>query len=639
MRLLFGYIILLFVATGRCVAQSSQRDSMMSLGKEVENQDWQHNKKENEIQQRFMQAVEYLKHEDYKNATDCLEQILPSLNSPQDIIRCYSFLVSSYAMYDAEKAHTSLNQYYHTVKTSLLPYIFKNSTEFERQRLWKMISLSLSQLSMKTALSCPKSEAIINAYDIIQLLKNLETETVGYLRKAKKNGELDEWTQRFFQWYNQKRDSLYFGDIQDTNHIGHLEQLELNKRLVNDKINTDDILKGIRSFKDVSRRLKNKASLIEYNVYIDLQGKKRYAAIVINTEKESPAFIDLCSVDEASKLLSKDAETVNEIYSNDRLYSTFFSKVEPFLLHDTVVVCPVGMLEAVNFDAIYHKGKRLMDRYTFLRTYSGHSFFKWVETKHHGRRQAVLYGGIAYSKEQTKESEYADKHFKLSRGEHIERGSLRYLQYSSEEIAHIRDILEKSDFKTTALTGLEASESSFYQLDGNAPSILHIATHGFFISEDEDVENHSFFNNLNIYQDYKLLRSGVFLANANEAWKGKMPHATNDDGILTAYEISKLDLSNVMLVVLSACETANGFVDNIEGTQGLQYAFKQAGAGNMLLSLWEIDDAVTFLFMNEFYSSLVSQNNMQKAYQSALRKVMAEYPEPSAWAGFIFIYN
>ena len=280
-----------------------------------------------------------------------------------------------------------------------------------------------------------------------------------------------------------------------------------------------------------------------------------------------------------------------------------------------------------------------MDKYTFYRAYSGHSFFKAVKNGHNGGNQATLYGGIAYSKEQIKEAEYADRHFRLSRGERSTRGSLQYLQYSSEEVANIRNIIEEKDIKTKILSGQRATESSFTELDGKAPTILHIATHGFFISDNEDLETHSFFNNLELYQDNKLLRTGLFLANSYETWNGNLPPTSSNDGILTAYEISKMDLSNVSLAVLSACETANGFVDNIEGTQGLQYAFRQAGAGSMLLSLWKIDDAVTYQFMDEFYSTLFAQNDMLKAYQSALKKIMDEYPEPYYWAGFILIYN
>ena len=597
------------------------------------------NKIQEENYNAFKLSTEYLADRNYKDAALCLTEIAPSLIVPQDIILCYFNMISSFAMYDSEKANTYLTQYYNTVKEFIIPFIFKKSTEYERQRMWKSITLTLEQLSMKTALMFPESQSTTTAYDIFQTIKNFETETTDYIRYVSNNGEFDEFTQNSIQYYNQKRDSLYYGNPKGKYFAGNLEQLELNKMLLNDKIRTNEILNGIYSYKTISRRLNHKASLIEYCVYIDIEGSQRYAAFIINTEDKNPTLIDICSVNEASELLSKDSTAINNTYSNNHLYSTFFRKLEPFLHHDTIIVCPVGVLEAVNFDAIYHDGKRLMDKYTFYRAYSGHSFFKAIRTRHNGGNQATLYGGIAYSKEQIKESEYADRHFRLSRGERSTRGSLQYLQYSSEEVANIRNIIEKKDIKTNILSGLKATESSFIELDGKAPTILHIATHGFFISENEDLETHSFFNNLELYQDYKLLRAGLFLANSNETWNGNLPPTSSNDGILTAYEISKMDLSNVSLAVLSACETANGFVDNIEGTQGLQYAFRQAGAGSMLLSLWKIDDAVTFLFMDEFYSTLFTQNDMLKAYQSALKKIMEEYPEPYYWAGFILIYN
>ena len=597
------------------------------------------NKIQEENYNAFKQSIEYMSDRNYKDAALCLIEIAPSLIVPQDIILCYFNLVYSFAMYDSENADKYLTQYYNTVKEFIIPFIFKKRTEYERQRIWKAITLTLEQLSMKTALMFPESKSATTAYDIFQTIKNFETETTNYIRYASNNREFDEFTQNSIQYYNQKRDSLYYGNTKGEYFEGNLEQLELNKMLLNDKIHTNEVLNNIYSYKTISKRLNHKASLIEYCVYVDIEGTERYAAFIINTENDNPTLIDICSVNEASVLLSKDSTAINNTYSNNKLYSTFFRKLEPFLLHDTIIVCPVGVLEAVNFDAIYHDGKRLMDKYTFYRAYSGHSFFKAVKNGHNGGNQATLYGGIAYSKEQIKEAEYADRHFRLSRGERSTRGSLQYLQYSSEEVANIRNIIEKKDIKTKILSGQRATESSFTELDGKAPTILHIATNGFFISNNEDLETHSFFNNLELYQDNKLLRTGLFLANSNEAWNGNLPPTSGNDGILTAYEISKMDLSNVSLAVLSACETANGFVDNIEGTQGLQYAFRQAGAGSMLLSLWKIDDAVTFLFMDEFYSTLFTQNDMLKAYQSALKKIMDEYPEPYYWAGFILIYN
>ena len=100
-----------------------------------------------------------------------------------------------------------------------------------------------------------------------------------------------------------------------------------------------------------------------------------------------------------------------------------------------------------------------------------------------------------------------------------------------------------------------------------------------------------------------------------------------------------MDLSNVKLAVLSACETAEGFVDNIENTQGLQYAFRLAGTGSMILNLWKVDDSISYLFMKHFYFSLFSKHDLLTAYHDALKIIKAEYPDPYDWAGFILVFN
>lgn len=105
------------------------------------------------------------------------------------------------------------------------------------------------------------------------------------------------------------------------------------------------------------------------------------------------------------------------------------------------------------------------------------------------------------------------------------------------------------------------------------------------------------------------MRSGIILAGGNTTWINGITDSTAEDGILTAYEISNLNLSNTGLVVLSACETGLGDVHGTEGVYGLQRAFRMAGANRLLVSLWKIPDQYTAEFMQFFYTALLNGDN------------------------------
>ena len=135
----------------------------------------------------------------------------------------------------------------------------------------------------------------------------------------------------------------------------------------------------------------------------------------------------------------------------------------------------------------------------------------------------------------------------------------------------------------------------------------------------------------------KLIRTGVSMAGANNVWCGKAQVSGIEDGVLTADEISRLDLSGTDLVVLSACETAKGSVDPIDGVLGLQRGFKKAGAKSIMMSLWKVSDTVTSILMTEFYTQLGNGLNANEALKTATRKVKAQYPDPYYWAAFVML--
>ena len=185
------------------------------------------------------------------------------------------------------------------------------------------------------------------------------------------------------------------------------------------------------------------------------------------------------------------------------------------------------------------------------------------------------------------------------------------------------------------MTGTRATESALKQIA--APRLLHLATHGFFLSEPgavatgpvAQVATRGIIANAKI--DNPLLRSGLALAGANRRGDA------GDDGILTALEASGLNLWGTKLVVLSACDTGLGEVRNGEGVYGLRRAFVLAGAESMIMSLWPASDYATRKLMTEYYRNL--KQGMGRG--AALRQVQLDMLKrnrqlhPFYWANFI----
>jgi CHAT domain-containing protein len=136
-----------------------------------------------------------------------------------------------------------------------------------------------------------------------------------------------------------------------------------------------------------------------------------------------------------------------------------------------------------------------------------------------------------------------------------------------------------------------------------------------------------------------MIRSGLLLANANHAWKTGKPAGTDkEDGILTAYEISQLNLQQTELVVLSACETGLGVIEGNEGVYGLQRAFKIAGARYLIMSLWKVDDNRTQDLMAVFYENWLDKGLASpEAFEKAKAAMRQKHPNPFYWAGFVLV--
>jgi CHAT domain-containing protein len=192
----------------------------------------------------------------------------------------------------------------------------------------------------------------------------------------------------------------------------------------------------------------------------------------------------------------------------------------------------------------------------------------------------------------------------------------------------LADMFTKNNRNPHLYTEKNASEENFKSFSGNnSPDILHIATHGFYLPGDS---NKRFLN-------YPLLRSGFVLSGANLYWNNDTASLTQQDGIVTAQEISNLNFSNTKLLTLSACETALGDINNNEGVYGLQRAFKIAGVKEMLITLWQIPDRETKELMQVFYANILQGDSYYTALKKAQLQMKANNPDPAIWAGFELI--
>lgn len=218
------------------------------------------------------------------------------------------------------------------------------------------------------------------------------------------------------------------------------------------------------------------------------------------------------------------------------------------------------------------------------------------------------------------------------------KGLLTDLPGTKVEIEAVSKITRSKGFTANTYMQSQASEENFKKI--NSPSLLHIATHGFFLPESQASGETVFGVEVNQAKDNPLLRSGLMLANAEQTMgdetSGTEVNTTNN-GILTAYEVMTLDLKNTDLVVLSACETGLGEIKSGEGVYGLQRAFQVAGAESVIMSLWKVSDEATQQLMTNFYNEWMGGKPKEQAFSAAQKKLRESFPEPYFWGAFVML--
>ncbi|EDX87290.1 tetratricopeptide repeat domain protein [Synechococcus sp. PCC 7335] len=422
----------------------------------------------------------------------------------------------------------------------------------------------------------------------------------------------------------------------------------------------------------VGRLIPENAALIELVTYLpyrpfeafDGLTDSRYAAYVL-TKSGDIQTVDLGETETINQLVSRyrsalknRAANINEI--SRQLDEAIMAPIRPLIGDKThLLISPDDQLNVIPFDALVdEQNKYLIESFQISYLASGRDLitFEANSAVSNFRQQPpVIIANPDYSVAEGAVDAVASSSDDNRRA--IATNSLRFsaLPGTATEAAAIATLLPDA----TLLTEAEATESSLKQVD--SPSILHIATHGFFLPDtvsaasknsrgasfsliDTDTDAADSLESdllpVEAATEEALLRSGLALAGVNERRSGG--DRIIEDGIFTALEAANLDLQGTQLVVLSACETGVGTISDEDGVYGLRRAFAIAGAESQLMSLWQVDDRGTSELMSLFYENLTQK---RQGRSEALRNAQIEmlntgtYQHPYYWSSFILSGN
>ena len=607
-------------------------------------------------------AISYSDFGDHKSASGLLQYVGNLLKEvlggkhPKYISNLIDLAFSEFYLSKNDLALSHFSKSLILIQEGMIEY-FGLLTESQREQFWKKDSnfFNLFPFFLEKATDS-NSDKISEAYNISLFTKGLLLGTILDFSQLLVEKGTPEAISKFqdLKLLKLQIQSLYEKPIAERNlNVDSLENAarEIESDLIKESKEYGDYTRNLKiTWEEVQSNLREKDVAVEFLEYPTLTDTVKYAALVLRSGWENPKFVPLFRKDQIEGIVNLDP---NQIYSNGiigkKLRTLVWGPLEEFIAPgDKVHFSAAGILHQLAIENIYYdESTTLGDRYQMNRLSSTKELaLKKPESKN---QSVALYGGIKYDlsidqmiagseKYERKDSFLAVRGFDQ---DSLDRKGWQFLPGTLAEANEVSQILKEDQYQVTEFIGEAGSEESLKDLSGKRTGIIHIATHGFFLPVEQSKRNlfiQKRFEDRNASAGYvdPMLRSGLLLAGGNRAWQGDSIPETIEDGVLTAKEISQLDLRETDLVVLSACETGLGDVSS-EGVFGLQRAFKQAGAQTIIMSLWNVKDEATQYLITNFYSYLTQGATKRDAFIQARNKCRERYQDPASWAAFIML--
>lgn len=408
------------------------------------------------------------------------------------------------------------------------------------------------------------------------------------------------------------------------------------------EVKEDSNTASLYSWRDIRKKCVKGSIAIEFIAYKDVSNSniEYYNALIISEDCDAPILIPLGMI---PCLLN----STDDIYNSSVLYNNVWRPIlNRFENIKEIYFSADGFFHKTAIENIVlPSGILLKQKYNLHRVSSTKILINHFMSNRMSSN--VFYGGLLYDNHpqivvgasNKARSIVVDSPTSID----VLRSGIRYLPGSKHEVESINAQMDSLNISYISFLGFEGTESSFRNLQGTKINILHLATHGFF--QDDNSTNSYDFKFLNNakrqnfdFEDKLLLNSGLFFAFANTSISAESNLPEENDGILTAKDLTQMDFSSTDLVVLSACQTGLGTIKG-EGVFGLQRGFKVSGAITLLMSLWPVDDDATQLLMIYFYKNFLNNKTKDESLmiaQNSLRSI-AGFEAPEYWAGWILL--
>lgn len=396
------------------------------------------------------------------------------------------------------------------------------------------------------------------------------------------------------------------------------------QKTVNEKIGTAPALLQSLTWKDIQTKLRPSEAYVEVitvdrdNFHFDAPVKEYWAFML--QDSGTPITRMIGKGDALERQLKRHHNNMRFQQDDTESFGSFWASIAESL--------PGIKKIYFNGDGVYHTINPLtfrnpatkqfvMDEITLVRLSTGRDLL--AEDKPNASEEVVLIGNPDFTMDRKSSASKVQLRSVDLGMVSATRSGFSMLPGTEKEVNAISSYANAAGKRVTVLTGDDASEAYVKQIAN--PGIIHFATHGAFNSYGKGDS---------------YLKSMLILAGAGDESPFSLEdYAQFEDGYLTAYEVSQMDLSQTSLAVLSACETGLGDVQSGEGVWGLQRAFQVAGAGSVIGSLWKVSDEATAVFMEVFYKSHFKGKTAVAAYAEAMTETRKRYPHPYFWGAFV----